>query len=190
MALLRLATLVLIVQALTAQQTAPASVQGVVLRANGEGPVSGTKLELRSSTSASDSTVAISDENGTFIFPEVTPGRYRLLASRNGYVQAEYGQSFAGGPGLTLTVPAGQRLQNIRIAMTSGGVITGRVLDRGKPAGTARVIVFKATYELGQRVTSEVLSGMTNDLGEYHIFWLPPGRYYVAAVISDGPPDR
>jgi hypothetical protein len=33
-----------------------------------------------------------------------------------------------------------------------------------------------------------VLSAVTNDLGDYSIFWMPPGRYYILATIYDGPP--
>ena len=27
------------------------------------------------------------------------------------------------------------------------------------------------------------MANRADDLGEYHLFWLPPGRYYLAAVI-------
>jgi hypothetical protein len=47
------------------------------------------------------------------------------------------------------------------------------------------VFVVNMGYELGQRVSNNVLSAVTNDLGEYHIFWLPPGRYYVVTTIYD-----
>jgi hypothetical protein len=74
--------------------------------------------------------------------------------------------------------------------MIPGGVISGRVMDRGKPVGIGEaplVFALRESYELGQPVLSNVLSARTDDRGEYHIFWLPPGRYYVVVNINDAP---
>jgi len=45
--------------------------------------------------------------------------------------------------------------------------------------------VLKAIYTEGQLALTPVLSARTDDLGEYHLFWLPPGRYYLAGLIWD-----
>jgi hypothetical protein len=37
-------------------------------------------------------------------------------------------------------------------------------------------------YE-GQLTFDPVMANRSDDQGEYHLFWLPPGRYYLAAVI-------
>jgi hypothetical protein len=47
------------------------------------------------------------------------------------------------------------------------------------------VFALKSVYNGGARVLTPVVSAKTNDLGEYHLFWLPPGRYYLAASVSD-----
>ena len=188
MTLFRLVILTLVVQTLPAQRPAPASLRGIVLRANSLEPVPRAKVELRRSIGAANNVVVDSDENGKFAFPVVDAGPYRLLASKSGYVVAEYGQSYPGGPGLQIVIGNGQTPEDIRVDLTPGAVISGRVLDRGKPAGNARVYAAKAVYEFGHRVPGSILSAVTNDLGEYSIFWLPPGRYYVAADVYDGPP--
>ena len=51
----------------------------------------------------------------------------------------------------------------------------------GDANGLADALVLKATYTEGQLALTPVLSVRTDDLGEYHLFWLPPGRYYILA---------
>jgi hypothetical protein len=48
----------------------------------------------------------------------------------------------------------------------------------------------KLTYENGLRVLKLVRSVKTNDLGEYRLFWLAPGRYFVSALHPNGGPYR
>ena len=48
--------------------------------------------------------------------------------------------------------------------------------------GNVEVKAMKASYPEGRRILTPVQSVLTNDLGEYRLFWLTPGRYYVAAV--------
>src|SRR5215472_3954050 len=43
------------------------------------------------------------DDQGHFRFENIEPGSYYLTVSRNGYVNAEYRQQKAGGPGAVLT---------------------------------------------------------------------------------------
>ncbi len=40
-------------------------------------------------------------------------------------------------------------------------------------------------YHEGNRLLNFIQAVQTNDLGEYRLFWLPPGRYYVAARPED-----
>jgi len=69
--------------------------------------------------------------------------------------------------------------------MARAGVISGRVVVRGKPVGNVDVKALKSSYELGQRVFTTVLSARTDDLGDYRIFWLPAGQYYVVADVLE-----
>ena len=179
-----------LVQILSGQQTTPAVLEGVVVKSKTNDGLGKVRVELLNPSGSPMDIATTTDDSGKFIFPSVRPGQYRLLASRQAYIRAEYGQRTVEGPGVIVTVTAGQRLANVRIEMVPGGVISGRVLDRGKPVGVTEaplVFAMKASYELGQRVLTSVLSSRVNDLGEYHIFWLPPGRYYVVSNINDAP---
>jgi hypothetical protein len=48
--------------------------------------------------------------------------------------------------------------------------------------GNIEVQALKASYTEGRRVLKGVQWVQTNDLGEYRLFWLAPGRYYVMAA--------
>jgi hypothetical protein len=48
------------------------------------------------------------------------------------------------------------------------------------------VYAVKAAYQEGQRQFVRVLSAKTDDRGEYRIFWMTPGLYYVQVIVPDG----
>ena len=178
-------------EVVTAQQAAPASLEGTVVQFGTDTPLRGATVDLR--TDSGRSVGVTTDGDGKFVFPNVQPGRYRLLASYPGFVRAEYGLR-AGEipnwrrvrPSPVLTVEAGQKRTGLRIVMTPGAIITGRVIDQGEPVSGLIVSAVRVSYESGgQTFLSQFLSGATNDLGEYHIFWLPPGLYYVRAAPND-----
>jgi len=100
-------------------------------------------------------------------------------------VFSEYGQRVSGAPGATLVLTAGQRIADVKIAMTAGGVITGRIIHKGKPIGLADAVALKATWTEGQPSLTPVISVRTDDTGEFRLFWLPPGRYYVVGMVWD-----
>jgi hypothetical protein len=64
-------------------------------------------------------------------------------------------------------------------------VVSGRITDKGQPVGIANVIAMKPVYNDGQTTMVPVLTEITNDLGEYRLFWLPPGRYHILAIVWD-----
>ena len=120
---------------------------------------------------------ATTDGGGKFVFQNVRPGRYRLVAARDGFVQSEYGQRGPGLTGTPLNVAAKQELKDVRIQLTPTGAIAGRVFDRyGDPVGNAMVQALKYSYQDGRRVLNVVQSVRTNDLGEYRLFWMQPGH--------------
>jgi hypothetical protein len=115
----------------------------------------------------------VTEDDGRFVFRNVAPNRYRLVVSRQGYV----------GRPLAITMTSGQPLANTQLPMTPSAAIYGRVYRaNGEPFGNIEVQALRVTYPEGRRVLSMAASVQTNDLGEYRLFWLPAGRYYVAAV--------
>jgi hypothetical protein len=184
MKLSRLLMLAVLATRIVAQTPAPASIRGVVVKWGTSDPISQAIVELRSLTD----TVGIplfstaTRSNGEYLFPQVPPGRYRVIATRNGFAPGEYGRKRISGTGAPVTLTAGQTLAGVQIGLAAGASVSGRVsYANGEPMPVARVQIRKLTYRDGKPELSLQQSTYTNDLGEYRLFWLAPGSYYVSA---------
>jgi hypothetical protein len=69
--------------------------------------------------------------------------------------------------------------------MTPGGVISGRVYDQAGHSLEGTVIrAFRRRYRPDGTSSLSVMNfGVANDLGEYRIYWLSPGTYYLFATV-------
>jgi hypothetical protein len=172
-----LAVAFLLLQGVQAQ--APGSIEGVVIRLGTSTPVARARVSIANSQ-------IVTDENGRFAFRNLQPGRYRLFASHNAYVPAQYGQRSPSGGGTDVSVGPGQAVKDIVISLTPRGVISGRIYDRNGDAVTnATVQAFKYAYQDGRRILVSVDSARSNDLGEYRLFWLAPGPYIISAAPQE-----
>jgi hypothetical protein len=126
---------------------------------------------------------AKSDDQGNFVFTDVPVGSYQITATRNGYSQQQYGQRFTGRAGTVVSVRAGQQVKDIAFRMIAAGTISGRVTDvKGEPLPGVSVQALRSTYDVsGKRSLQPAGTAKTNDLGEYRLYWINPGRYYVTA---------
>ena len=144
------------------------TVEGLVLKAGTEEPLKKAWLTLRLEGTQSQSFSATTDATGRFTLKDIEPGRYRLSVERNGYVRQEYGQR-----GSSPMVPA--------------AVIAGRISDEeGEAAAGAVVQVMRFTYMRGKRELLPAGFDRADDLGEYRIYGLAPGKYYVSATLVPG----
>src|SRR5215813_5974087 len=160
------------------------SISGYILRMGTGDPLSKATVTITAYNAArNQSYTATSTTGGQFSFQNLEPGQYRLAATRAGYVRMEYGARSPSRPGLPITLSPGQRLTNVVLQLMPAGTITGRVFDRdGEPLANVNVEALKYSYQEGQRVMNVVQSARTNDLGEYRLFWLQPGQYFVSAT--------
>jgi protocatechuate 3,4-dioxygenase beta subunit len=124
------------------------------------------------------------DEKGRFEIKDIEPGSYRAIAARNGFTKQEYGQRSLNGAGTVFVVAPGQQIQDINFRLTPAATITGRVVDgvTGDPLPGMTVQAMRATYDAnGKQTLQPAASDRTNDLGEYRLYWINPGRYYITA---------
>lgn len=123
------------------------------------------------------------DEQGKFQFKDVDAGAYRVIAARNGFARQEYGQRSLNRPGTVLNIRAGQQINDIAFKLTPAGTISGRVLDStGEPLVGVTIQALRSSFDAtGKRNMQPVGSARTNDLGEYRLYWINPGRYFVNA---------
>lgn len=178
----------LLLQAAAPQATA--SIEGVVVKAGSNEPLAGVSVELSRAAGApaGQAATVITADDGRFVFRDVAAGSYRLVATRGDsqYAPAEFGQREPGGRGLTIDLGSGQRMMNARLEMAPTGSIGGRVFDAdGEPLANARVMALNSVYRDGRRLMNIVEAVRTNDQGEYRLFWLMPGRYYVGVIPQD-----
>jgi hypothetical protein len=132
------------------------------------------------------SQVATTASDGKFLFENLKPGTYSLKATLGGYSPAEYGQRGPNGRGINITVKAGQKIQGISLTMTPGGTILGRVTDaNGEPLSRALIQAQKLVYQERGRSLVTVQAVYTDDRGDYRLFWLSAGQYYINATPSD-----
>jgi carboxypeptidase family protein len=122
---------------------------------------------------------AVTDAAGRFEFTALAPGSYALAASREGFdtATARGGQKL-----LRVTLADGEEKNDIVIRLRPFGVVTGRILDEdGDPLRQIQVQTMVHRYAATGRQLSSRGQAMTNDLGEYRIYDLPPGHYYLKA---------
>ncbi len=125
----------------------------------------------------------LTDDSGKFTLKDVPAGSYRVNAVRNGFSRQEFGQHSLGRPGTTLNVRAGQAIADINFRLIPAATITGRVFDtNGDPLPGVSVQALRTTYDAtGNRSLQPMGVAKTNDLGEYRLYWINPGRYFVNA---------
>ena len=140
-------------------------------------PGGGTGMSYTTSTDAA----------GRFTIANIEPGKYRLSAERTGFVDQQYGAKTPSQGGAIITLDKSQKLRDAAIRMTPHGVVAGRVLDEdGDPLANTNIQVLRSAYVRGRKQLIQVENGSTNDLGEYRIYGLPPGRYVISAVNRGG----
>jgi hypothetical protein len=125
-----------------------------------------------------------SDRSGQFLFSNVPEGLYLLMAVREGYFPAAYGQRRPTGQGTPIQVTHDSDFFT-QLGMRHKGAITGRVLDEnGVGIEGVPVVAYRARLPLRSvgRATSD-------DRGVYRIHGMDPGKYWVrsaAYTLDDG----
>jgi hypothetical protein len=132
----------------------------------------------------------VSSAEGVFTMKDLEPGKYRLTAMRNGYVSFVYGATSPQRPGTTISLVRQQNLSDLTLKMTPHAVIVGRILDEeGEPVPNVSVTLQAYHYLQGRRqLTTAGGAASTNDLGEYRMFGVHPGKYYLTVTPTNRAP--
>jgi protocatechuate 3,4-dioxygenase beta subunit len=146
------------------------------------------RAAVRLSTTAAPNASTTTDSNGQFEFVDLRAGEYTVTAVKGGFVQLSFGQQSIGGAARRIQLAAGQRFDAAHIKLPRGGVLTGRVFDEfGDPIPEASVQVFRSQYMQGIRRLTAVRTTTSNDIGQFRVYGLAPGTYYLAGTLRSTP---
>jgi protocatechuate 3,4-dioxygenase beta subunit len=188
---MRRPVLFLFLPLLLAAQSAPpddlSQLSGRVLNAvTGEPVRRVTILLTRSAAGPADRPLAYttsSNGEGHYMMKDLEPGIYRLTADRTGFVHFIFGARHPTRPGTTITLSKRQSVTDLTIKLTPHAVIAGRIVDDdGEPVVNVPVLLQGFRYYNGRKELTVTGGGAnTNDLGEYRIFGVAPGKYFLSA---------
>jgi 5-hydroxyisourate hydrolase-like protein (transthyretin family) len=158
----------------------PGSVEGRVMSITGE-PLRKVSVSLRPNGRGGGNYSTTSGADGSFRFPSVDQGNYALTGERTGYVRETL--SSTDGQTRVIEVVSEKNTSGIELKLTPQSVVAGHVFDEdGDPLQSVTVEVWRFTYPRGRKQLAQAQSGSTNDLGEFRIANLAPGRYYLSAT--------
>ena len=121
------------------------------------------------------------DAQGHFSIPGVEPGEYAIAVERAGFILESTGA--AGAPGPTVKIDAGQPVNGLTLRVAPLGVIAGRIVDAdGEPTRGAKVAALHYVYTGGKKQLRMVAEVEAGDHGDFRLFGLPPGTYYLKAT--------
>lgn len=154
--------------------------------------IEGTVINIQSSRTIPRATVTLlhlkgtgsksqrADGRGHFLFTNVEPGIYRLMADRAGFFSDDHKREYQP----IFEIAAGEHVKDIPVRLTPSALVSGKVRDEyNDPVQDAEIRVLTVQTLLGQQYLRVAGKAMTDDRGEYRIAGLHPGRYYL--VVED-----
>ncbi len=145
------------------------------------------RAQVRISSPEIGSKAAMTDAQGRFEFKELPAGRFNVSVSKSGFVTMQFGQNRPFEPGRPIELSDAQAMDKVDVALPRGSVLAGRVVDEfGESVAEADVTAMRLQFQNGRRrLVPSGRNATTNDLGQFRIYGLPPGEYYVSATFRN-----
>jgi hypothetical protein len=166
------------------------TIRGRVVRADTGQPLRKAFVSVTNLGNVRDEHVATTDGEGRYELKELPAGQYVPAASKNGFVGLQYGQRYPGESARSLQLGEGQAIDGVDFALGPAGVMAGRVVDEtGEPLAGVVVEALMPRYVQGVRqLTAADTRDVTDDLGQFRLFGLAPGRWGLRATSPDRAP--
>lgn len=172
------AFLFLLCSSLSAQEPPRAIVEGTVVNAINGRQIPRAMVILRDFSGGV--AVGRADDTGHFQIKNVSQGVYIVTADRPGFYTEKRRQRQ-----LTIDVPASGVLGNVLIKLTPQSSITGRIVDEHNDVVQhVEVMLLGWEFQSGRRILKKKLSAFTNDLGDYRLFPVQKGQYFLMASYN------
>jgi protocatechuate 3,4-dioxygenase beta subunit len=164
-----------------------AAVGGLVVNEVSGEPVRHAKVTLRSSRGGvAVAYSARTDTTGHFWITGIDPGTYVTVVDRAGFSPSPQMGGMPRRVPAVVSLRPKSEMRDLNLLLSPSSVITGRVLDQeGDPAPNFQVQAMRYSYLRGKRRLQLLASSETNDLGEYRLYGLDPGEYYIVARTTE-----
>jgi hypothetical protein len=166
--------------AIVPQSEAQSSVQGTVMNLANDSPIPNARVELKGEGNGRPTNLTTrTGADGTFTFQQVPKGSYRVVANHTGFLAL---LPTVPAPSPHVKVKEDRETVSVSLRLVPQGVIAGRVFEEGTPVKLAIVTLMRLAFDRGQRRLVSVKYAYTDDLGQYRLFDLAPGHYFVSAA--------
>jgi hypothetical protein len=126
------------------------------------------------------------DRDGMFTFKDVAAGSYAVRIQKEGFFGKPEGGVYQPTAAIDVRVLP-KETAKANLSMVPGAIVGGRIYDaNGQVMSNANVQIFTVAYAFGHAVLAPLVAKVTDDRGEYRLFWVPPGDYYLA--VTPRPP--
>src|SRR5262245_33399075 len=160
-----------------------ATLRGHVFAADNGQPLRNAQVQLIRVAEVRQGSTATTDANGAYEFTELRAGRYTIAVSKGSFVTVAYGQKRPTDTPKPIEIAERQLVERIDVSLPRGGAIAGRIVDDlGEPIPGVTVSAERAVATQPRSLMPTGRTGTTDDLGEFRLFGLGAGEYFVVAA--------
>jgi len=131
---------------------------------------------------------SVTDDEGRFTLDQVPAGSYTITAARSTFITSAYGAQRPARRGQPVRVASGEVVPDLVVRLWRGAVLSGTVRDeqgRAVPGQRVRAIPAVTSGAVFLSLTNN--PSVSNSAGEFRIFGLEPGDYYLTAQPDASP---
>ncbi len=153
-----------------------AELRGRALDAVDGRPLPSVSIQLRAGEGGRQGREARSGADGTYRIVDIEPGEYNLTFAKAAY-------EARGRRSEKISISAADVRVTRDLRLRPSAVIAGRALDPwGDPAAGVSIQLRQWRSSGGSRQLQPLHAARTDDLGQFRLFDLPPGRYFLFAI--------
>ena len=181
---------ILTVAAEAATQHSNGQIGGIVVRAATGEPFAAAEVQLTPPGSLSPLRAQPTSADGRFEFPDVPPGRYTVRARSPGHFSVPLHGLTSQWASRQVSITSEDPDHDVELSLQPAGAIEGTIYDSADiPVSGVSVSLERLSYTQGRRVRTAVKTDRTDDRGQYRIFDVPPGEWFLMAQKLRTPRD-